>query len=111
MPALYYVIYSIMLHHPSTIIFLPTRIAITTVFPLRVLQRSKAVPIRRMNILPEIPWPNPWDMWSIVAIRLNVFCGSSVNHPVTPQVLEQDKQHFRHSLMHSHASADHDEPP
>ncbi len=81
-----YVIYSIMLHDPSTIIFLPTRIAITIVFPLRVLLRSKAVPIRRMNILPEIPRPNPWDMWSIVAIRLNVACGNSVNHPVTPKL-------------------------
>jgi hypothetical protein len=38
-----------------------------------------------MNILPEIPRPNPWDMWSIVEIRLNVVCGSSVNHPVTPK--------------------------
>ena len=43
-------------------------------FPLGVLLHSKAVPIRRMDILPEIPRPNPWDMRSIVAMRSNVAC-------------------------------------
>ena len=50
--------------------------------PLRVLPRSKTETIRRLNILPEIPRPNPWEKWGIVTISSNVVRGGSVNHLV-----------------------------